>query len=219
MTRKEFVKNHELTEKFLEAADRHMAELGYTEHGKRHATVVSENAEKILKELDYPENYQELAWISGYLHDIGNLISRETHGSTSAILAKDILDDLNFSEDEIAIVMQAIGNHEEEIGDPTHPVSAALIIGDKSDVHRSRVRNPDEIKFDIHDRVNYAVIESDLKVEKSTRDISLILKIDEEISSPFEYFEIFLSRMLICRRSANVLKGRFHIFINDVRML
>jgi len=219
MSRKELVMQHPLTKKFLEASDRHMAELGYTEHGRRHATVVSENAEKILMEMGYSQEMSELAYISGYLHDLGNLISRETHGSTSALLAQIILEDLKFDPEELAIVMGAIGNHEEETGDPTHPVSAALIIGDKSDVHRSRVRNPEMIKFDIHDRVNYAAVESGIDVDKNQKAISLMLKIDEEISPPLEYFEIFLSRMLISQRAAKVLGGNFHIFINGNKML
>lgn len=199
---------------FIAEADRQLGILGYTEHGPRHARLVAKNARRILSELEYRERDAELAAIAGYLHDIGNVVNRDQHERVSALIARDILGRLGAGCEEIATVMAAIGNHHEEGGNPVSAVSAALILADKSDVHRSRVRNPEFIKFDIHDRVNYAVRKSSLDVDRLTRRIVFDLNVDTNIAPVMEYFEIFLSRMIISRRAADFLKCRFELVIN-----
>ncbi len=204
---------------YLNAANQHMKASGYTEHGERHAGIVSTIARKILSRLQYPERLAELAAIAGYLHDIGNMISRMDHGQIAARLALNILEEIQMSPEEVTLIVGAIGNHEEEVGDPVNEVSAALILADKADVHRSRVHNPNLISFDIHDRVNYAAEKSYLNVEKESRRIALELTIDTRISQVMEYFEIFISRMVICRRAAKFLDCRFELLINEVKLL
>ncbi|HAV42445.1 TPA: phosphohydrolase [bacterium] len=204
---------------YLEKADEHMAAIGYTEHGVRHALLVAETAASILLELGHPEREIELASIAGYLHDIGNVIGRGEHGHVSALIAQRVLGEIGMEHIEIADVMGAIGNHEETGGDPVNFIAAALILADKSDVNRSRVRNPKEIKFDIHDRVNYAAISSALKADKEKRLIALELTIDTEISHIMEYFEIFLPRMSMCCKAAEHLKCKFRLVINGTRLL
>lgn len=200
-------------------ADHQLEVLGYTEHGTRHARLVAKNSRKILIQLGYEERVAELSAIAGYLHDIGNVVNREAHEWTSAILARSILLRLGMNYDEVAKIMTAIGNHHEESGNPVSEVAAALILADKADVHRSRVRNPALVKFDIHDRVNYAVRSSTLSIDSSNRRIVFDLTIDVSIASVMEYFEIFLSRMLICRRAADFLKCRFEMLINNTRLV
>lgn len=200
-------------------ADRQLGILGYTEHGPRHARLVAKNARRILSELDYSDSEAELAAIAGYLHDIGNVVNREQHERVSALLARDILRRLGMGYGDTAAVMAAIGNHHEEGGNPVSAVSAALILADKADVHRSRVRNPELIKFDIHDRVNYAVRRSSLDIERSTRRILFDLSVDTSIAPVMEYFEIFLSRMIISRRAADFLKCCFELVINGNRLV
>ncbi len=195
-------------------ADRQLGLLGYTEHGPRHARLVAKNARRILSELEHSERDAELAAIAGYLHDIGNVVNREQHERVSALVARDILGRLGMDYKETAVVMAAIGNHHEEGGNPVSAVSAALILADKADVHRSRVRNPEFIKFDIHDRVNYAVRRSSLAVDSTARRIVFDLNVDTSIAPVMEYFEIFLSRMIISRRAADFLKCRFELVIN-----
>ncbi len=204
---------------YLEKADSHMRAIGYTEHGKRHAHIAAKIAREILTKLDYPPRQAELAAISAYLHDIGNLVNRSDHGQTSAIIAGSILSEMGMDHEEVTEIMGAIGNHEEELGDPISPIAAATIIADKSDVHRSRVRTPSMIKFDIHDRVNYAVERSVVNIDPKAKKISYVIKIDTAISQVMEYFEIFLSRMIIAKRAANFLGCDFELIINDVKLL
>lgn len=204
---------------YIRRADEQMGVLGYTEHGERHATLVSRIAYNILSRLAYPERTAELAAIAGYLHDTGNLLHRKGHPMSSALLSMMELRQMHIDPAELAIVMGAIGNHEEDQGDPVSEVSAAVIIADKSDVHRSRVRNPNTLAFDIHDRVNYAAQRSFVRVDHDHKTIALELDIDTSISQVMEYFEIFLSRMLISRRAANYLGCNFELIINKVKLL
>lgn len=203
-------------------ANTNLGVLGFTEHGPRHFRLVSRIARNVLKRLGYDERMQELAGIAGYLHDIGNVVSRYDHSLTGALLAREILIRHQVPHEDIAIIMGAIGSHGDDsqrLGEAVHPVSAALILADKSDVHRSRVRNIDQSMFDQHDRVNYASESSFLRVEQEARTITLELKIDTEISQVMHYFEIFLPRMLMSRRAAEFLGCDFHIEINDVALL
>jgi metal-dependent HD superfamily phosphatase/phosphodiesterase len=180
---------------------------------------VSNIALNILTHLKEPSREAELAAIAGFLHDIGNVVSRENHAQAGAVLIESILSDLEFPVDEIAEVVAAIGNHHEQDGDPVSKIAAAVILADKSDVHRTRVRNPDMIRFDIHDRVNYAATNSFIWVDEGKKTITLELTIDTTISHLMEYFEIFLSRMLISRRAANFLSCTFELVINGNRMV
>ncbi|MDH5186234.1 MAG: HD domain-containing protein [bacterium] len=204
---------------FITQADKQLAAIGYTEHGSRHARLVAKNAKNILLELGYEEKIAELAAIAGYLHDIGNVVSRERHEQTSAIIAKDILNRLGLPPKEIAEIISALGNHHEETGMPISNLSAALILADKADVHRSRVRNPEFIKFDIHDRVNFAVKRSTLTVNKKDKKIIFDLSVDTNIAPVMEYFEIFLSRMLISQKAADFLKCKFELVINGNKLI
>jgi len=204
---------------YIDAADQSMGALGYTEHGQRHANLVAHIAENILLRLGYPERRAQLAAIAGFLHDVGNMVNREHHGLTGALLVLEILKPLGMEMPEMAAIAMAIGNHEEEEGDPVSDIAAAIILADKSDVHRSRVRNQDMTTFDIHDRVNYAAHRSFLRVDGEKKTIGLEIEIDTEISALMDYFEIFLSRMLISRRSAKVLGCDFELTINKVKLL
>lgn len=203
---------------FLEAANDQMNALGYTEHGFRHAGMVAEMARNLLASLKQDERTVELAAIAGYLHDIGNSISRNDHSNSAAIMAFTLLNEIGMPAHEVAVVMGAIGNHEEELGAPTSAISAALIIADKSDVHHSRVQNLNPLTFDIHDRVNFSVQKSHLRVDSQNKTIKLELNTDERSASVMEYFEIFLSRMLMCRRAADFFGYRFKLIINGVEM-
>ncbi len=213
------VKGDKRVKSYLQQAGDNLAALGYTEHGFRHAELVAEVARKILQKLNYSSREQELAAISGYLHDMGNAINRVTHDTCSAILGERILFDLGMASEEIAEIVAAVGNHDENGGFPVSSISGALIIADKSDVHRSRVRNPDISSFDIHDRVNYAVQRSFVKVNEDAHTITLQLTVDTSISPVMDYFEIFLARMVMCRRAAEFLHCAFELSINDVRLL
>jgi len=204
---------------FIREADRQLATLGYTEHGFRHSRLVAKDAKQVLASLEYDERRSELAAIAGYLHDIGNVVNRNQHERMSALLARDVLLRLGMGYEEAVQVMAAIGNHHEEGGNPVSEVSAALILADKADVHRSRVRNPEFIKFDIHDRVNYAVRSSKLTVDKAAKSILFKLVVDTSISPVMEYFEIFLSRMVISRRAAAFLDCQFELRINGTRLV
>jgi len=218
LTFKDIIKDPEVVVLVAEA-DRQLAVLGYTEHGPRHARLVAKNARAVLIALDADERAAELAAIAGYLHDIGNVVSREKHERTSALLARDILGRRRMDYQETAQVMAAIGNHDENGGNPVSDVSAALILADKADVHKSRVRNPEFIKFDIHDRVNFAVKRSNLSVRSEERSISFNLTVDTSVAPVMEYFEIFLSRMVISRRAADFLKCHFELVINGTRLV
>ncbi len=215
----EEVKENIEVKAYLSKADEHMAALGYTEHGQRHATLTAKTARDVLSKLKYSSREAELGAIAGYLHDIGNVIGRYDHGEVSALIARDILNQMGMPAEEVAGVIGAIGNHEEEKGDPISAIGASLVLADKSDVHRSRVRNPDELKFDIHDRVNYASKTSSLEVDAKKKMITLGLSIDTRISQVMEYFEIFLSRMVMCKAAAVYLKCKFGLIINEVKLL
>jgi uncharacterized protein len=206
----------------ITVANTNLGVLGFTEHGIRHCRLVSRIARNVLRRLGYDTHLQELAGIAGYLHDIGNVVSRYDHSLTGALLARDILRRFNVPHEDVAIIMGAIGSHGDDshrLGEAVHPVSAALILADKSDVHRSRVRNIDQSQFDQHDRVNYASESSFLRVDAEEKTITLELTIDTEISQVMHYFEIFLPRMLMCRRAAEFLGCDFHIDINGVALL
>ena len=203
---------------YLRRGNEQMGVLGYTEHGQRHARLVASIAQNVLLHLDYPQRRTELAEIAGYLHDIGNVIYRDEHDWAGALIARDVLLRLGMDFDEIALIMGAIGNHEEERGEPVGDVSAAVILADKSDAHRSRVQNPDTLAFDIHDRVNFAVERSFLRVNGEEKTITLELDIDTEVSQVGEYFEIFMSRMLMSRRAALFLDCKFDLTINGNSM-
>lgn len=205
--------NEEVTA-YLNKANQFTGSLGYTEHGIRHASLVGHIAMSILKNLNAAKREIELAGIAGYLHDIGNFIARDIHNITSALIARSILKEMKMPYEEIAIVMNAICNHDEDYGYPASKPSAAVMLADKADVHRSRVRNENYDKFDIHDRVNYAAKKSFLKVDGNHKIISLEIEIDTQISQVMEYFEIFLSRMVMCRKAAEYLKMRFSLVIN-----
>jgi metal-dependent HD superfamily phosphatase/phosphodiesterase len=204
---------------YMERADRHLGVIGYTEHGDRHAGLVAKIAYNIMARLDRPVRQAELASIAGYLHDLGNLVNREYEAQSGALIAESILSRMGMPFDEISEVVAAIGNHHEGNGDPVSDIAAALILADKSDVHRTRVRNPDMIKFDIHDRVNFAASNSFLRVHESKKEISLELTIDTSISQVMEYFEIFLSRMIACRRAAEKLGCSFGLTVNGNKLL
>jgi len=212
------VKEHPRVIAFLSAADQYMSAVGYTEHGQRHANLVSNIAHNILTHIDEKKPVPELAAIAGYLHDIGNMVNRTAHEQTGALLAIEILESLGMDSDEIALIAGAIGNHEEESGDPVNAIAAAVILADKSDVHQSRVR-PNLKMFDIHDRVNYASKKSFLRVNNVKKIITLELTIDTAISQVMEYFEIFLTRMIMCRRAAKFLGCNFELIINNIKLL
>ncbi|HET7265330.1 MAG TPA: HD domain-containing protein [bacterium] len=213
------VKRDPEVEAYLSKANEYTGAIGYTEHGFRHATLVANIAGNILRRLDHDERLVQLAAISGYLHDIGNLVGRVGHEATGALLASRILTRLGMDPMDMAVVMGAIGNHEEQTGEPVSDVCAALILADKSDVHRTRVRNPDPATFDIHDRVNYAVEHSFLRVDAPARSVTLELTIDTRISQVMEYFEIFLPRMVMCRRAAEWLHCQFRLQMNGTKLL
>lgn len=202
---------------FVRQANESLRALGYTEHGQRHAGLVGHIAENILERLDDDPRNCELAHISGYLHDIGNLIHRENHAQSGSLMAWPLLSRLGMPPEECALVMNAIGNHEEERGTATTSIAAAVIIADKADVHRSRVQNPDMAKFDIHDRVNYAATHSFVRVKAEDQVIALELEIDTNFAQVIEYFEIFLSRMTMVRQAVQFLGCEFHLIINETR--
>jgi len=204
---------------FIRKADENLGVLGYTEHGPRHSGLVAGTAQDVLLQLGYPARTAELAAIAGYLHDLGNGINRLDHGIAAALLSRHVLERLGMVAEEYAEVMCAIGNHEEEYGQAVSPLAAAVILGDKSDVHRSRVRVIDPQTDDIHDRVNMATTRSFLAVDDVARTITLELEIDTAIIQVMQYFEIFLERMMMCRRAAEFLGCRFGIVINGQRVL
>jgi metal-dependent HD superfamily phosphatase/phosphodiesterase len=203
---------------FIASADRVMEGLGYTEHGFRHANLTARIAYNVMTRLGYERRLAELSSIAGYLHDVGNMVAREAHGQVGALLVYHALRD-RMAPGDLALVMSAVGNHEEEGGEAVSPVAAAVILADKSDVHRSRVRKRAQIDFDIHDRVNFAAEQSFLRVDSAARTVTLELTIDTEISHVMEYFEIFLHRMMMCRRAAERLECRFRLVINGAALL
>lgn len=205
----------------IHAANENLGVIGYTDHGLRHAEIVARDARTILRRTGFSRREQELAAVSGYLHDIGNVVGRHGHAQSGALLAHSILSRLGATPQDTAIVMGAIGSHEDEgsMGDPVHAVSAALILADKADVHRSRVRQPDPLTIDVHDRVNYAATSSHLHIDSDDKTITLDLQIDTRIAPVMTYFEIFLPRMLMSRRAAEMLGYAFRIKINGVPVL
>ena len=211
----EDLKQNEKIRTYISKADESLIALGFTEHSFAHVTNVAANAKYILETLGYPQHDIELVQVAAYLHDIGNLVNRVDHSQSGAVMAFRILDDLGMGPADVATVVSAIGNHDEGTGVPVNAVAAALILADKSDVRRSRVRNTDIATFDIHDRVNYSVRKSLLKINEEHTIIKLKLTVDTHYSSVMDYFEIFLGRMTMCRRAAESLGLQFKLIINE----
>ncbi len=211
----EELRRNEAIRTYITRADESLKTLGYTEHSFAHVTRVAEEAGRLLRELGHSAHTVELARVAGYLHDIGNLVNRIEHSQSGAVMAFRILDRMDMEAEDIATVVTAIGNHDEGTGVPVNEVSAALILADKSDVRRTRVRNRDLTTFDIHDRVNYSVESSSLTFNEEKTALALRLTIDTQYGSVMEYFEVFMERMLLCRRAADRLGVQFKLYIND----
>jgi uncharacterized protein len=212
------VKANPKVKALIDGANTQLMALGYTEHGPRHLGIVAGITRYIMDGVGAPPRQVELGQIAAYLHDIGNVIHRTAHPATGAGIAFVLLNEMGMPAEEIAPILGAIGNHEENSGQPISVMAAALQIGDKSDVHRSRVQNPDHSTFDIHDRVNYAVVKSEVKMDKELKTIELMLTIDTQFASVMEYFEIFLSRMVMCRTAAGYLGCQFHLTANGLHL-
>lgn len=210
----EKIKNDEAVRAYIQAADESLSALGFTEHSFAHVGRVAEVASELLSALGYDERTVELAKIAAYIHDIGNLVNRIDHSQSGALMAFRILDKMGMDPKETAVIVTAIGNHDEGTGVPISPLAAALILADKSDVRRSRVRNRDTLSFDIHDRVNYSVIDSGLNINPAEKNVKLTLVIDTSVGSIMDYFEIFLVRMNLCRKAAEKLGLNFKLTIN-----
>ena len=209
------IKHNDAINAYIKKADQSLCALGFTEHSFAHVGLVSNRAEYILSTMGYDDHEIELAKIAAYLHDIGNIVNRREHSQSGAVMAFRLLDNMNMEPEDIATVVTAIGNHDEGTGEAVNPVAAALIIADKSDVRRSRVRNQDPATFDIHDRVNFSVIETSLEINEEKTQVILSLTIDTAISPVIDYFEIFLNRMLMCKKAAAALKLEFKLNINN----
>lgn len=215
----DLVKNNEAVRTYIKKADEALGALGYTEHSFAHVTKVADTSEYILTTLGYSKSECEIAMIASFLHDIGNLVNRIDHAQSGAVMAFRILDHLNATPDEIAVIIGAIGNHDEATAVAISPAAAALILADKTDVRVSRVRNKDISTFDIHDRVNYSVKQSELKISEDKKTIELKLLIDTAVSSVMDYFEIFIGRMILCRKAAEKLGMKFKLDINGQQLL
>lgn len=215
----EDVKNNEEVTALIEGAQKQINSLGYTEHGYRHISIVSKRAGDILEKLGYPSRMVELTRIAGYLHDIGNCVNRVDHAHSGAILANQILKDMGMPVEERTEIMMAIGNHDEQTGTAVNEISAALILADKSDVHRDRVANNNISTFDIHDRVNYAVTNANLELDSENRKIILDLTIDTKLCPVLDYFEIFMDRTMMSKYAAKFLKIWFELIINGTKLL
>lgn len=215
----EEVKADKAIHTYIEKEDEALIALGFTEHSFTHVGKVSKTAKDILLKLGYPERDAELAEIAGYLHDIGNIVNRTDHAQSGAIMAFRILDNMGASADDIATIITAIGNHDEGTAVPVNPITAALILADKTDVRASRVRNTDIKSFDIHDRVNYSVKRADLDISTEKKEIELKLQIYTDFCSVMDYFEIFLGRMILCRKAAEKLGLRFRLSVNGQILL
>lgn len=218
MTYEEIKKNEEVLA-YLKKGNDVLGVMGYTDHSVIHCSLVAERASYILKNLGYSAKEAELAKIAGFMHDIGNAVNRTHHAEYGALLANDILKQSDLSIEDRILIVSAIGHHDESTGGATDPVSAALIIADKTDVRRSRVREKNKATFDKHDRVNYAVTDTKLKINTEKKVISLNLQIDEKICSMYEYFEIFLGRMMMCRKAAEILGMSFKLTVNGGKVL
>lgn len=213
------IKNNDKVKTYIQKANEALEVLGYTEHSFAHVTKVAESAKYILSTLGYSSHEIELAQIAGYIHDIGNIVNREDHAHSGALIAFRLLDNLDMPPEDIGTIVSAIGNHDEGTGIPVSPVSAALILSDKSDVRRSRVTNRDLTRFDIHDRVNYSVTKSTLEINEDRTEIKLSLDVDTQFSSVMDYFEIFMKRMMMCRKAAEFLNLRFKLIINGQSLI
>ena len=215
----ETVKNSSAIQTYIVRADESLGELGFTEHSFAHVVHVAETAGYILETLGYEERTVELAKIAGYMHDIGNLVNRKEHSQSGAIMAWSILNDMDCDPGELATIVTAIGNHDEGTGVPVNAVAAALILADKADVRRSRVRNENIAAFDIHDRVNYSVKKSVLKINEEKTIVKLKLTVDTKYGSVMDYFEIFMGRMILCRQAAEKLGLQFKLIINEQQLV
>ncbi len=215
----EDIKKNEEVQELIVGAQKQLNVLGYTEHSIRHITIVSNRAANILRELEYPEERIELAKIAGYMHDIGNSVNRVDHAHSGAILAYEILKDMGMDVQRRTEIMMAIGNHDEQTGTAVSDISAALILADKSDVHRDRVVNTNMSTFDKHDKVNYAVTNADFKINKEKRLASLDLTIDTKICPVLDYFEIFMDRTMMSKYAAKYLHIWFELIINGTKLL
>lgn len=218
ITLKDIKENQEL-DSLIRGAQKQLNAIGYTEHGHRHISIVSKRAGDILEKLGYPERTVELARIAGYMHDIGNCVNRVDHAHSGAIMAYNILKEMEMPVDERTEIMMAIGNHDENTGTAISDISAALILADKSDVHRDRVVNKNLSTFDIHDRVNYAVTNAKLEIDEKERKIILNLTIDTNICPVLDYFEIFMQRTMMSKYAAKYLKVWFELVINGTKLL
>jgi len=218
ITYQEVKKNPEICE-YIRKADESLLALGYTEHSFAHVGKVADTVEYILSTLSYSEHEIQLGKIAAHMHDIGNLVNRIEHSQSGAIMAFRILDRMGMNASDLSTIITAIGNHDEGTGVPVNAISAALILADKSDVRRSRVRNHDVSTFDIHDRVNYSVTDSKLSIDREKNEIRLDLTIETEYSSVMDYFEIFLERMILCRKAAEKLGLSFRLWINQQQIL
>lgn len=218
LTYEEITKN-EAIRTYIIRADESLAALGFTEHSFAHVTHVAETAGYLLKTLGYDDRTVELAKIAGYLHDIGNLVNRKDHAQSGAVMTWSILNDMGCDAAELATIVTAIGNHDESTGVPVNIVAAAMILADKADVRRSRVRNQDISKFDIHDRVNYSVKKSILKINEEKTIVKLKLTVDTKYGSVMDYFEIFMTRMILCRKAAEKLGLQFKLIINEQQLI
>ena len=215
----EDVKNNQEVNELILGAQKQLDVLGYTEHSFRHIEIVSQRAGEILSKLGYDERTTELAKIAGYLHDIGNCVNRTDHAHSGAILAYNILKEMGMSGNERTEIMMAIGNHDEQTGTAVSEISAAIILADKSDVHRDRVRNKNMSNFDIHDRVNYAVTDAKLNLDAEKRIITLDLTIENKVCPVLDYFEIFMDRTMMSKYAAKFLNIWFELIINDTKLL
>lgn len=213
------IRQNEEIKTYIKKADEFLGALGFTEHSLAHVSLVAEKCKYILRTLHYSDREVELAQVAAYMHDIGNIVNRIDHAQSGAVMAMRILDRLGASADDIADVVAAIGNHDESTAAPVSAIAAALILADKSDVRFTRVRNTDMATFDIHDRVNYSVKWSDLNIDEERENVSLWLKIDTEFCSVMDFFEIFMGRMLLCKRAATKLNLRFRLIVNDQQLL
>ncbi|MCL2632959.1 MAG: HD domain-containing protein [Oscillospiraceae bacterium] len=221
-----YIRQNKDIQTYIEHSDAALFSIGYTEHSKAHAEIAAQTAFTILSTLNFDERICELAQIAAYMHDMGNVINRNDHAQSGAVMAFRLLDCMGMPAEEIAVIVSAIGNHDEKTARPVNPVAAAVILADKCDVRRSRVRHPvtegakgQEVTQDVHDRVNYACVKSSVGFSEDNSTIVLNLVIDEEISSIMEYFEIFLDRMVLCRKAAETLRVKFELIMNNSKVL